>query len=145
MAGNLRKASKSYTGTTRILGQEGTDPRISGLFFKAFVQAVLIFGSEMWVLTPCTERAMGSFKKRIAQRVTGRQPRQRGEVRWEYPPLTEVANKAGFEEIGLYITRRKNTVAQYIAMRPILDLCEQSVWSTGAWVSQVGWGRRVFS
>ena len=30
---------------TRILGREGADPRISGLFFKVVVQAVLLFGS----------------------------------------------------------------------------------------------------
>ena len=104
MARNLRKASKSYTEMTRILSPEGTDPRISGLFFKAFVQAVLIFGSEMWVLTPRMERALGRFKHRIAQQISGSQPRQRGEGRWEYPPLEAAMNKAGFEDIGLYIT-----------------------------------------
>ena len=30
-----------------------------------------------------------------------------------------------FEEIGVYITRRQNMVTQYIATRPILDLCEK--------------------
>ena len=37
--------------------------------------------------------------------------------------------EAGFEELGIYIQKRQNTFAQYIAMRPILDLCERSVWS----------------
>ena len=30
-------------------------------------------------------------------------------------------------------------VAQYIATRPILDLCERSVWGAVAWVSQRWW------
>ena len=47
--------------------------------------------------------------------------------------------EAGFEGIGVYITRRQNTVAQYIETRPILDLCEQSVWRLGAWVSWRWW------
>ena len=34
--------------------------------------------------------------------------------------------EAGFEGIDKYITRRQNTSAQYIAMRPILDFCERS-------------------
>ena len=34
--------------------------------------------------------------------------------------------EAGFEGIRTYITRRQNTVAQYIAMLPIMDLCERS-------------------
>ena len=32
--------------------------------------------------------------------------------------------EAGFELMETYIRRRQNAVAQYIAMRPILDLCE---------------------
>ena len=34
--------------------------------------------------------------------------------------------EAGFKGIGKYITRRKNTVAQYIATQPIPELCERS-------------------
>ena len=37
-------------------------------------------------------------------------------------------DEANFEEIRVYIKRRKNIIAQYIATRPILDLCERSVW-----------------
>ena len=40
--------------------------------------------------------------------------------------------EAGFEEIGVYIKNEQNIVAQYIAMRPILDLCERSVQRPGA-------------
>ena len=48
---------KSWTLMTRILGREGADLRISRLFFKVVVQAVLLFGSEMLFLTPCVERS----------------------------------------------------------------------------------------
>ena len=37
-----------------------------------------------------------------------------------------------FDEIGVYILKRQNTVAQYIATRPIMDLCKMMVWSPGA-------------
>ena len=37
------------------------------------------------------------------------------------------------------ITRRQNTVAQYIATRPILDLCKQATRRPGARVSQRWW------
>ena len=43
--------------------------------------------------------------------------------------------EAGFEEMGAYFLKRQNTVAQYIATRPILDLCEETVRRTGAWVA----------
>ena len=47
--------------------------------------------------------------------------------------------EAGFEEIGTYITRRQNMVAQYIVTRPILDLCEQSARRPVAWLSRPWW------
>ena len=37
------------------------------------------------------------------------------------------------------VTRRQNTVTQYIATRPILDLCEQDTWRPGARLSQRWW------
>ena len=50
--------------------------------------------------------------------------------------------EAVFENIGVYIISRKNTIAQYIATRPILDLCEQSLWRPGAWVSRQWWEQK---
>ena len=52
VAGNLRKARKSWTWMTRVLGREEAYPRVSRLFFKVVVQAALLFGSETWVLIP---------------------------------------------------------------------------------------------
>ena len=81
-----------------------------------------MFGAETWVLTPRMERALISFQHRVARRLTGRQLRRKGGGIWEYPPLEEAMAEAGFERIGTYITRRQNTVAQYIATQQILDL-----------------------
>ena len=47
VAGNLRKARKSWIWMTRILSREGADPKVSGLFFKAVVQAVLLSGADI--------------------------------------------------------------------------------------------------
>ena len=52
VVGNLKKEQKNWEQLSRIQGQEGANPRVSGMFFKAVVQEVLIFGSETWVLTP---------------------------------------------------------------------------------------------
>ena len=47
--------------------------------------------------------------------------------------------ESGFEGIRKYITRRQNTVAQYIATRPILDLCEKSARRPGERLSRRWW------
>ena len=74
----IKKARKSWARLTRILGQEGAEPRISRVLFKVVVQLVLIFESEMWVLTPCREQALGSFQHKVTQRMTRRKPSRRG-------------------------------------------------------------------
>ena len=39
--------------------QEGAGIRMSGSFCVAVVQAILLFGSEMWVVTPRIKRLLG--------------------------------------------------------------------------------------
>ena len=124
---NLKKARKSCARLMKILGQEGAKLRVSGIFLKTVVQVVLLFGSETWVMTPCMERALGSFQHRVTQRITGRYPRRQGEGSWDYPPLATGMEEAGSKEIRIYILNNQNKVTQYISMRPILDLCERSV------------------
>ena len=46
---NLSRARKVWSRMSRILSREGAAPRVSGFFFKAVVQAVLLFGAETWV------------------------------------------------------------------------------------------------
>ena len=57
-AGNLVKAWKSWRRLARILSREGAGKRVSGNFFKAVVQQVILLGAETWVLTPRIEREL---------------------------------------------------------------------------------------
>ena len=50
VVGNLGKARKSWIWLSRVLVREGADPKVSGNFYKAVAQVVLLFGAEMWVL-----------------------------------------------------------------------------------------------
>ena len=122
-----------------VLGQEGADPKVSGNFYKVLAQSVLIFGAETWVLTQRMEKALDRFQSRVARRLTGNQLRRRTDGVWEYRPLAEALGEAGLEGIRKSVTRRKNTVAQYIATRPILDLCERATQQAGARVSWRWW------
>ena len=56
---------------TRILSREGAEPRVSGFFFKAVVQAMLLFGLETWVVIPRTGWALGEFQYQVARRLMG--------------------------------------------------------------------------
>ena len=50
---------------SRILIREGLHPKVLGHLFKAVVQAVLLFGSEIRVLTPRMDQALSSFQKMV--------------------------------------------------------------------------------
>ena len=122
----------------RILGQEGAIARVSGMFFKYVVHAVLLLGSNTWVENPRMGRALGSFQPRFAMHITGRHPRRQVGGIWEYLLLETEMEEAGFEDMGVYVLKRQSMVAQYIATWPILDPCEETVRITGEWVAR-GW------
>ena len=74
--GNLWEARENRYWMTSILGRDYAIPRVLGMFFKAVVQAVLLFGSETWVTTPRMGRDLGGFQQRVARRINGRQPKR---------------------------------------------------------------------
>ena len=39
-------------------------------FYVAVVQAVLLFGSETWVMTPCLEKSLMGFHHRLVGRMS---------------------------------------------------------------------------
>ena len=45
--------------------------------------------------------------------------------------------EAGFEDMGEYVRKMQNTVAQYISTWPILDLYEERVRISGSWVAKM--------
>ena len=67
-------------------------------------------------------QTLGNFQHGFARRITGRNPRRWEEGGWDYSPLAAAMEEEGFEEIGVYILKRQNTIAQYIAKIPILDI-----------------------
>ena len=79
----------------RILRREGAEPRVSGFFFKAVVQAVLLFGTETWVVTPHMGRVLGGFQDHVARRLTGRLPQRETDVNWEYTSAVTARDEAG--------------------------------------------------
>ena len=113
-----------------------------GEFFKAVVQQVLLFGSETWVVSPRLERALSSFVHRAARWITGRQPWRGWDGKWHYPSLVGAMEEAGFTYVRTSITKRQNTVVQFIATRPLLDLCEGKTQRGGVRVTMRWWDQK---
>ena len=76
------------------------------------------------MMTPFVGRALGIFQHKVNRQITGRKPkRQEVGGGWDYPYLEIAMEEAGFEEMGAYVLKRQNMVAQYIATQRIMDLC----------------------
>ena len=81
----LTKSRGRWARFSRLLRAEGARPRQAGMFYKAVVQAVLLFGSETWVRTQTMDKLLSGFHHRVARRLSGHMPRLHNGV-WVYPP-----------------------------------------------------------
>ena len=73
----------------------------------------------------------------------GRLPRRRLYGRWDYTSTEVVREEAGFEPMETYIWKRNNTIAQYIVMRPIMNLCKLTDSKQGSRVGMHWWDHVV--
>ena len=55
--------------------------------------------------------------------------------RWVYPPLEDSMAETLQEKVKAYALFRHNIIVQYIATRPILELCLTVERSPGTWVT----------
>ena len=106
MEWNLKRAQGKWGQMENILGREGEDRKTVGRFYVEVVQAVLLFGSETWVLTPWLEKSLEGFHHREARRMTGMHPKRQRYGLWVYPPIGVALKMVVLEDIRVYIARR---------------------------------------
>ena len=68
---NLSWARAVWRRISPIISKEESMLQLSVLFFKDVVQAVLLFVSETWVVTPYVGKALGGFQDQVARALTG--------------------------------------------------------------------------
>ena len=123
---NLRKARQRWAQISRVLAREGASPKVSGMFYKAIVQSVLLYGVETWVISSPMLQALRGFHHRIARCLTGRQGWRLPNGTWDYPPVEEALEAAGLQPIEVYIDRRRRYLVRFMKRHPILELCKES-------------------
>ena len=101
VVGSLRKAWKRWARMLRILGQEGADPRTSGKTYNMLVRATLLFGAELWVMSPRIGRTLGGFQHRVTCRLANMQLNRTGAGRRIYPYMDEFMNAVGLEKVEM--------------------------------------------
>ncbi len=108
------------------------------------VQAVLLYGSETWVLSPTALARLEGFHIRAAYWMAKQHKPCRGPGnQWIYPKSGDALKECGLRTIGEYIDIRRQTIAVYVATRPILDKCKQGVRKRGAIPRRWWWEQKM--
>ena len=121
-----------------LLGREGADDQMSGIFYIAVVHEVLLYGLDMWVMYPYIVKTLGGFHHSMASILTVFQPQRGLHDTWVYPPppMAEETMEACLQGVETYFTFYQNKVVQYIVTRHILYLCMAAEQHTGTRVSK---------
>jgi hypothetical protein len=106
MRSNLRKARGCWAWILRVLRADNSSPRMSGMFYKATVQAVLLYGSETWSLPLSSVKRLEGFHIQAAWQMSGLRLEKKPDDSWSYPCLVDVLEKAGLETITHYMGMR---------------------------------------
>jgi hypothetical protein len=115
-------------------------PPIAARFYQAIVQAILLYGSETWVISRTALARLKGFHIRAAYRMakTNKPKHGPGNV-WEYPRLVDVLKECGMKTMEEYIRICRQTIATYVATRPILAKCRRGDRRRGAVPHQWWW------
>ena len=136
----LARAREKWGRMSRLLSSQGASASTRGYFYKAIIQAVLLYGSESWTLSNSTLKKFRSFHSRVARYLTGRHIRPLENGEWFYPSTADVLSEAGLFTIDEYIQRRRDTIWRFVQPRPIYNACIRSI-PFSSNVNKVVWWR----
>jgi len=140
----LQKARATWDRVGQVLRAENVPPRIAAKFYKAVVQAVLLYGSETWVLSTTALASLKGFHIRAAYRMAVRHKPRRGPGhRCIYPKSKYVLEECGMSTLAEYITVCWQTIAVYVATHPILNECRQGERKRGAVPHRWWWEQQM--
>jgi hypothetical protein len=113
---NLRKARGCWAWISHVLRAENANARMRGMFYTATVQAVLLYGSETWSLSPTSIKQLEGFHICASWQMTSMSPEKKPDGSWSYPRSKDVLEAAGLQTIAHYMGLRRQTVANFIVI-----------------------------
>ncbi len=136
----LRKARATWARVGQVFWSENALPPIAARFYQAIVQAILLYGSETWVISRTALARLEGFHIRAAYRMAKANKHKCGPGNvWEYPRLVDNLKECGMKTMEEYIRIRRQTIATYVATRPILAECRRGERRRGAVPHQWWW------
>ena len=120
---NPWKAQRGWGVETKVLVKTGAPIKSRAMMYKAVVQAVLLYGRIIWVMTDAMIMVIEGFHHRISRSNTGRTERKGDFGEWEWALVGAELETMGIWMLREYTRRRQETNTEYVAGRPILELC----------------------
>jgi hypothetical protein len=114
MRSNLKKGRGCWAWVCCVLQAENATPKMCGVFYKVTMQAVLLYGSETWSLSPLSMKRLEGFHIRAAWRMSGKRPERDVDGSWMYPYSEEVLEAVGMKYIAHYVDIQQQTVENFI-------------------------------
>ena len=105
-----------------MMGNMGAPIKAQSIMYKAIVQAVLLYGREIWVVTYSMMIVLEGFNHRIARQIAGMTVNKDNGGEWERALLDAALDTRGLWKIREYVRRQQVTIAEYVAWRPIYKL-----------------------
>ena len=106
MQSNLKKARGCWAWVSRVLRAENATPKMCGMFYKAIVQAVLLYRSETWSLALSSMKRLEGFHICAAWQMSGKRPERKEDGSWTYPSSEDVLKAVSFKPIAHYVDVR---------------------------------------
>jgi hypothetical protein len=135
----LWKACATWAWFGQVLHNKNASLYAAATFYKAVVQAILLYGSKTWVLSRTALVRLEGFHIRAAYRMAKMHKPKRGSGRtWIYPWSVDVLQECGLKTMEEYITIIWQTIAVYVVTHSTLNKCRKGQQKRGA-VSCLWW------
>ncbi len=137
-----RKHKGAGLGSPMCCGRaDNALPKTCGMFYKATVQAVLLYRSETWSLSPSSMKRLEGFHICAVWWMSGKRPEWKEDGSWTYLCSENVLKAVGLKPFAHYVDVLWQTVTNFVVNRPIYELCAGAVRMRGLPVQLFWWGQ----
>ena len=115
----LQKAHRQWKVVAKVLGRTGASVKAWVMVYKEVVQAVLLYGRKIWVVTDTMMTVPEGFNNRIARRIVVMIARKDDGREWEWALVGAVSKVTWIWSIREYARKRKATIMEYVSGIPM--------------------------
>lgn len=124
---NLSQVQQWWGYLNCVLTWDRASPWVSGMFYKATVQAILLYSLETWTIIQAMLKALQGFHNRVKHRIASMMATHNPQTnQWEYPLIEDARQAAGVFFIDYYLAVHQQSFVDAMATSPIRPLNEDT-------------------